>query len=669
MLLHLHPDFNCYGSSAMTIDQGVIEGRPYGGLAVLWRKTLSPYVTIDKDQSEPRLLGMHLRTSADASPLYFVNTYMPFQCDAHYDLFLELLGKIAAHIEDAGSTLIALVGDFNASRGSLFDTELVQWCRTYGLVLSDVALLAEDTHTYVSLAHGTTSWLDHIITSKDLHRSVHSALVHDLLPGSDHLAVSCSLALPALPSLPLPQVGRSDAPRHSGCKWSAANPADIAAYKDATEHALRSVHLPLDALHCCATGCNSALHQDALDAMYDEVCAALRECSLRHIRTGSATYQDARWHVVPGWNDLVKDAHDEARAAYLHWRNCGKPRQGPEFCNMSRYRRCFKLALKHCRAEEERHRADALARDMESSDQRSFWRRISRMNSMGVPLPSSVGGARDPRAIADLWKTHYSSIMNSVFHDADRPEVLRRLDGAVNTPVTITAPMISAAIRAAKKGKCCGPDGLSSEHFVFASDRISVMLALFFTCCLMHGYLPASFMFSYISPIIKNKTGDSSAINNYRPVAIVTACSKLLEAVFLDIVEPFLITSDNQFGFKPNHSTDLCIFTLKNVVNYYTEQKTPVMSLFLDAAKAFDKVNHWILFRKLLNRNVPAMLVRLICFWYREQRISVKWGNSTSSSFTVRNGVRQGSLLSPRLFTLYVDELTYNYVKPALGVM
>ena len=51
-------------------------------------------------------------------------------------------------------------------------------------------------------------------------------------------------------------------------------------------------------------------------------------------------------------------------------------------------------------------------------------------------------------------------------------------------------------------------------------------------------------------------------------------------------------------GFKKQHSTDMCIFTLKSVITYYTRQKTPVFSYFLDASKAFDRVNHWKLFQK-----------------------------------------------------------------------
>ena len=82
------------------------------------------------------------------------------------------------------------------------------------------------------------------------------------------------------------------------------------------------------------------------------------------------------------------------------------------------------------------------------------------------------------------------------------------------------------------------------------------------------------------------------------------------------------------------------------------------LDLILDASKAFDRVNHWTLFKKMVDRGVPIPIVRTIAYWYRTQQVSIKWGKVISKSFRVINGVRQGSLLSPRLFTLCVDELS-----------
>ena len=95
-----------------------------------------------------------------------------------------------------------------------------------------------------------------------------------------------------------------------------------------------------------------------------------------------------------------------------------------------------------------------------------------------------------------------------------------------------------------------------------------------------------------IVPIIKNKTGDSSDKGNYRPIALVTACSKIFEICLLKMLEIYLNTHDHQFRFESQHATDMCIFTVKSVIKYYTKQNSSVFTCFLDAAKAFDRVSH-----------------------------------------------------------------------------
>ena len=95
-------------------------------------------------------------------------------------------------------------------------------------------------------------------------------------------------------------------------------------------------------------------------------------------------------------------------------------------------------------------------------------------------------------------------------------------------------------------------------------------------------------MQSAIVLILKNRQGDTSDKKYYRPIAIVTALSKIFELCIMNLIELHLLTQENQFGFKKKHSTDLCIFTVK----YYNMYNSLVYSCFLDASKAYDRVNH-----------------------------------------------------------------------------
>ena len=85
-------------------------------------------------------------------------------------------------------------------------------------------------------------------------------------------------------------------------------------------------------------------------------------------------------------------------------------------------------------------------------------------------------------------------------------------------------------------------------------------------------------------------------------------------------------SSDCQFGFKSGHSTELCIYmyTLKEIIHFY--ESHPFVC-YMDATKAFDKINHWTLFDKLIDRGVPLIIVRMLLYYgYRSQQAQVRWG-------------------------------------------
>ena len=165
-------------------------------------------------------------------------------------------------------------------------------------------------------------------------------------------------------------------------------------------------------------------------------------------------------------------------------------------------------------------------------------------------------------------------------------------------------------------------------------------------------------MESVIIPIVKDKKGDLESKDNYRPIALTTVLSKLFEILILNRHQCLLQTTDNQFGFKKKHSTDMCVYAFKQVIEYYKSNSSPVYICFLDASKAFDRVNHSLLLKKLLKRNVPCIIVRTLFFWFTKQCFFVKWDSSLSDAFNVTCGVRQGGILSPIMFNVYVNCLS-----------
>ena len=133
----------------------------------------------------------------------------------------------------------------------------------------------------------------------------------------------------------------------------------------------------------------------------------------------------------------------------------------------------------------------------------------------------------------------------------------------------VSRRVTSKLISELESGKSSGPDNISPESLKFASNRLSVLLSLCFSVCLSHGYLPPAMIKTTIVPIVKNKCVNISESNNYRPIALATIISKLFESVLLVKCGDYLSTCSNQFGFKKGHSTDLCIYALKEYIEYF----------------------------------------------------------------------------------------------------
>lgn len=128
-----------------------------------------------------------------------------------------------------------------------------------------------------------------------------------------------------------------------------------------------------------------------------------------------------------------------------------------------------------------------------------------------------------------------------------------------------------------------------------------------------------------------------------------------------------LSTSDQQFGFKSKSSTNMCTLVLKETISYYVKNQSSVFCTFLDATKAFDRVHYCKLFRLLIKRKLPSCIVRTLINLYTSSEVRILWAGLTSDFFVVSNGVKQGGVISPSLFCIYMDDLLVRLSQCGVG--
>jgi hypothetical protein len=178
-----------------------------------------------------------------------------------------------------------------------------------------------------------------------------------------------------------------------------------------------------------------------------------------------------------------------------------------------------------------------------------------------------------------------------------------------------------------------------------------------FNVMMQHSVVPQAFKNGIIIPILKDKRGNATDVTNYRAITLSPSISKLFEMCVLELYSDVFVTSPLQFGFKKKLGTNHALFTLRCAVDYYITNGSTVNVALLDISKAFDRVCHVTMFRRLLDIGLPSRIVQLLATWYSGSCACVKWGSSLSQFFNITSGVRQGGVLSPILFSIYVDSI------------
>ena len=127
-----------------------------------------------------------------------------------------------------------------------------------------------------------------------------------------------------------------------------------------------------------------------------------------------------------------------------------------------------------------------------------------------------------------------------------------------------------------------------------------------------------------------------------------------MDILILDRYHLAFSSCDMQFGFKRAHSTTHCTHVVKEVIKYYMNNESEVFACTIDIQKAFDRVDLIKLFNKLLIREFPVHIVRILFLLYSNLCLTVMWNGAKSSQFYTLNGVKQGGICSRHICLTYL---------------